>query len=130
MAGPVDTLRRVPLFEDLEQDELQTLADAMREQTFSAGETIAHEGAAPDSFYVVESGEAAVTVAGEDRATIGAGDYFGEIALMMGSERTATITARTDLRCQGLTALDFRDIVEANPTIAWKLAESMMDRLS
>jgi CRP-like cAMP-binding protein len=130
MAGPADTLRRVPLFEDLEQDELQTLADAMRERTFAAGETIATEGAAPDSFYVVEAGEAAVTVGGEERGTIGPGDYFGEIALMMGSERTATITARTELRCQGLTALDFRDIVESNPTIAWKLAESMMDRLS
>jgi potassium-dependent mechanosensitive channel len=123
-------LRRVPLFEELDDSELQALAESMRERQFAAGETLSSEGSPPDSFYVVESGTANVSVAGEPRGTIGPGDYFGEIALMMGSERTATITAASQLRCHGLSALDFRDIVEANPTIAWKLAESMIDRLS
>ncbi len=133
MPATPELLGRVPLFEDLDHDELQTLADSMREQTFGAGTVVSAEGTAPDesdSFCVVASGEAEVTVGGERRGVIGPGDYFGEIALMMGSERTATITATTELRCHGLTALEFRDVVEANPTIAWKLAESMLDRLS
>jgi CRP-like cAMP-binding protein len=129
-SAPVELLRHVPLFEDLDHTELQALADSMHERTFLAGEMASAEGAGADGFFVVESGEGQVTVDGQPRAAITAGDYFGEIALMMGSERTATITAKTDLHCFGLTAVDFREVVEGNPSIAWKLAESMMDRLS
>jgi CRP-like cAMP-binding protein len=60
---------------------------------------------------------------------LNAGDYFGEIALLQGSERTATVTAATDLRCYLLTPLDFRTLVEGNPAIAWNLLQSMVERL-
>jgi CRP-like cAMP-binding protein len=59
-----------------------------------------------------------------------AGDYFGEIALLMGSDRTATVTATSDLHCFALTPWDFRTLVEGNPTIAWKVLLSMANRLS
>lgn len=123
-------LRRIPLFEELDDTELQAVAESMHERQFAAGETVSSEGSPPEGFYVVESGSADVSAAGQPRGTLGPGDYFGEIALMMGSDRTATITAVSELRCHGLNALDFRNVVEANPTIAWKLAESMIERLS
>jgi CRP-like cAMP-binding protein len=69
-------------------------------------------------------------VEGQPRATMSAGDYFGEIALLMGSDRTATVTARTDLRCFALTPSDFRTLVEGSPSIAWKVLQSMAARLS
>lgn len=130
MAGaPVEILSRVPLFDELDAEELQEVADAMDPATFGAGETIVGEGSVPDRFFVIVDGRAAVSIAGERRATLGPGDWFGEIALLMGSERTATITAETDLRCYGLAALAFRALVEGNPTMAWKLVGSMSDRL-
>jgi len=126
----IDALRRVPLFAELGADELQAIAGAMREQTFAAGETVTVEGMPGDAFFVVESGEVEVVVEGERRATLHAGDYFGEIALLMGSERTATVRATSDVRCYSLTPLDFRGLVEGNPAIAWDVMQSMTLRLS
>jgi CRP/FNR family transcriptional regulator, cyclic AMP receptor protein len=125
----VETLKRVPLFGDLDNRELESIAASMRERTFGAGETVMEEGAGGAGFFVVDTGSAEVTVQGVHRGTIGPGDYFGEIALLTGSERTATITATTDLRCYGLTAWDFKPIVDANPSLAWKLLLSMAEKL-
>jgi CRP-like cAMP-binding protein len=126
----IDVLKRVPLFADLDAAELQLFGGPMRKRTFRAGETVTAEGAGGDGFFVVDAGEAQVAVQGEVLGSIGPGDCFGEIALLMGSERTATITAVTDLDCYGLTAAEFSAVVEGNPTIAWKLMQSMTDRLS
>lgn len=126
----LDTLRRVPLFAGLDDKELQSIASSMRERTFKAGQPVVEEGSGGAGFFVVEDGHAEVTVGGESRRTLSAGDHFGEIALLTGSSRTATIVATTDLHCYGMTAWDFRPLVESNPAIAWKLLESMAERLS
>lgn len=126
----IEVLKRVPLFADLDASELQLFGGPMRMRTFRAGEAVTAEGVGGDGFFVVDAGEAQVTVHGEAIGRIGPGDCFGEIALLMGSERTATITAITDLDCYGLTASEFSAVVEDNPTIAWKLMQSMTDRLS
>jgi CRP/FNR family cyclic AMP-dependent transcriptional regulator len=125
----VEMLKKVPLFADLDDRELEQIAGSMRERTFAAGDTVTQEGAGGAGFFVVESGEADVTVDGLPRGTIGAGDYFGEIALLTGSDRTATITATTDLHCYGMTPWDFRPLVESNSSIAWKLLTAMADKL-
>jgi CRP-like cAMP-binding protein len=131
VASPTpESLERVPLFADLDRRELASIAASMRERTFPAGDTVIQEGSGGAGFFVVDDGSAEVSVGGEVRATIGPGDYFGEIALLTGSERTATIRAVTDLRCFGLTAWDFKPLVESNPTIAWKLMTTMAQRLS
>jgi CRP-like cAMP-binding protein len=113
----------------LDDRELQEIAAQMRERRFSAGNTVTQEGAGGAGFFVVESGEADVTVEGQQRGTIGPGDYFGEIALLTGSDRTATITAKTDMTCWGMTPWDFRPLVEGNSAIAWKLLTAMADKL-
>lgn len=125
----MDVLVRVSLFGDLDERELQLLADSMRRRTFPAGDIVTAEATTGDGFFVIESGDADVTVQGEARGTMTAGEFFGEIALLMGSERTATVTARSDLHCFELSAMDFRTIVESNPTIAWKVMQSMAERL-
>jgi CRP-like cAMP-binding protein len=127
--APIDALRRVPLFEDLDEAELQSIADSMNEANVPAGAVVTAEGGPGDGFFVIERGEAEVTVEGEPRATMAAGDYFGEIALLLGSNRTATVTASTDLRCYALTPWDFRALVEGAPSIAWKVMQSMAARL-
>jgi CRP-like cAMP-binding protein len=123
-AVAIDTLGSVPLFADLDDDELQLIADAMRERTFPRGETVTEEGAVADGFFVIESGQADVLVDGQPRGTMNPGAFFGEVALLMGSTRTATVRATTELRCYVLAPLDFRTIVEGNPTIAFKVLQS------
>lgn len=125
----VDTLRHVPLFEELDASELQSIADSMHEANAPAGATVTAEGGPGDGFFVIESGEAGVTIDGQPRATLTAGDYFGEVALLLGSTRTATVTARTDLRLHALTPFRFRTLVEESPSIAWKVMQSMAARL-
>jgi CRP-like cAMP-binding protein len=122
-------LAEVPLFAELEPAELELIAVAMDDRTFVPGEVVTVEGQSADGFYVVASGEAEVTINGQLVGTVKAGNYFGEIALLMGGERTATITATSELRCYGIAPWDFRQLVEGNPTIAWKLMGSMSERL-
>jgi CRP/FNR family cyclic AMP-dependent transcriptional regulator len=125
----IDLLRRVPLFSDLERRELEELAGSLKERTFRAGETVSQEGQGAVGFFIIEDGDARVTVRGEERGRIGPGDYFGEIALIAESARTATITADTDLRCLGMTFWDFRPFVESNGQVAWKMLQALAKRL-
>ncbi|HEY6836319.1 MAG TPA: cyclic nucleotide-binding domain-containing protein [Gaiellaceae bacterium] len=129
-ATPLEVLEQVPLFEELDSGELQSVADAMHEANVPAGAVVTAEGGQGDGFFMIDRGEAEVTVEGRPRATLTAGDYFGEIALLMGSDRTATVTATTDLHCYALTPWDFRALVEGNPSIAWKVLQSMAARLA
>jgi CRP/FNR family transcriptional regulator, cyclic AMP receptor protein len=123
--GAVDLLKRVPLFSDLERKELERIAASMKERTFSAGETVTAEGSSGVGFFLIESGSAKVTIGGEERRRLGPGDYFGEVALLNESARTATITAESDLKCYGLTSWEFRPLVETHGSIAWKLLQAM-----
>jgi CRP-like cAMP-binding protein len=127
--APVAALSTVPLFAELDAAELQSVADSMHEANVPPGAVVTVEGGPGDGFFVIESGEAEVTVQGEPRGTLTAGDHFGEIALLMGSDRTATVTATTELRCYALTPWDFRTLVEGSPSIAWKVIQSMAARL-
>lgn len=131
MAGaPIDLLERIPLFEGLSRQELERIAQSFKERRFSAGDTVAAEGAGGVGFFVIAEGTATVDVHGEDRGQLGPGDYFGEVALIDDqARRTATITAETDLVCYGLTSWNFRPLVETNAEIAWKLLQVMAKRL-
>jgi CRP-like cAMP-binding protein len=125
----VEMLKNVPLFSGLDRRELDEIAATMRERQVAAGDVVLEQGAGGAGFFVVAEGEAEVTVDGSPVRTIGAGDYFGEIALLTGSDRTATVTALTDMRCYGMTSWDFKPLVESNSAIAWKLLTAMAQKL-
>ena len=127
--APVDLLKKVPLFAGLDKKELESIASSMRQRRFKAGDTVTQEGAGGVGFFVVESGQADVQIGGESKGSVGPGDYFGEIALINESPRTATLTASTDMVCYGMTPWDFRPLVESNSAIAWKLLTAMADKL-
>ena len=125
-----ELLRNVRLFSDLDEQDLESLADEFNERTFSAGQKVALEGEGGLMFFVVESGELSVEVHGEAVATLGPGSSFGEIALIDRRPRTATIAAISDVRAYGLPVFVFRPFVEARPQVAWKMLEAMADRLA
>ena len=130
MAGaPLDAMRRVPLFAELTDSELDEVAHLFKQRHFKAGEIVAQEGSGGAAFYLIDAGEATVTVGGLPRAGLGPGDYFGEIALIDEGARSATITAASDLECYGLTYWDFRPLVMENAAICWKLLQFMVGRL-
>jgi CRP-like cAMP-binding protein len=124
--APIDALQRVPLFADLNRNEVKRIAAVFRQRHFAAGETVIQQGSGGAAFYVIDSGEARVFVGGEERATLKAGDYFGELALIDEGTRTATITASSELVCYGVTFWDFRPLVESNGVIGWKLLQSLV----
>jgi CRP/FNR family transcriptional regulator, cyclic AMP receptor protein len=127
--APVELLQRVPLFADFDRGDLERLARSFKERTFQSGSTVAGEGKSGAGFFVIESGEASVTVHGDERGRLGPGDYFGDVAMIDQGERTASIKAESDLKCYGLTFWDFRPIVENEPRIAWPLLQAMAKRL-
>ena len=132
MAGPsVDLLQRVPLFAELKPKELERLSTSFKERDFAEGEDVAEEGetAGGGRFYVIESGEAIVSVHGQERGRLGPGDYFGDVAMIDRGERTATIHAASDLKCYSLAFWDFRPLVESDARIAWPLLQTMAKRL-
>jgi hypothetical protein len=123
--APVEVIRGVRLFSELDSKELADISRLFKKRVFPGGETVIKEGSGGAAFYVIESGEATVTIGGELRAKLGPGDYFGEIALLDQGERIATVTAVDDLACWGLTLWELRPIVEANGVIGWKLLQTL-----
>ena len=125
-----DTLKKVPLFAGLDDKDLEFIARRMIERRFKAGDTLTEQGASGIGFFVIEDGTADVMVDGEAKGSVGPGDYFGEIALLTDSDRTATLTATTDMLTYGLTSWDFKPLVESNSEIAWKLLTAMAQKLA
>jgi phosphoenolpyruvate synthase/pyruvate phosphate dikinase len=122
---PVKTLQRVPLFAGLDGAEFEEIGRLLKERRFSAGETVVMEGSGGAAFFLIDSGEARVSIRGVEQAALQKGDYFGEIALIDEGPRSATVTATTDLVCHGLTFWEFRPLVQGNGAIGWKLLESL-----
>ena len=129
MALDTGLLKSVTLFAGLDDKEAKKVASLFKERNFSAGEAMAEEGKHGIGFFVIESGEAKVTVHGEERATLGPGSYFGEIALIDDGPRTATVTASGDVKTHVLIAWDFRPMVKEDPELAWGLLTGVAQML-
>jgi len=129
LSSSADTLEQVPLLDELSKRDRQKLAKALRERTFRSGQEIVIEGRTGVGFFIILEGKAAVTIGGKLIQVIGPGDYFGEMALLDGGERTATITADGELRCATMTAWDFKSFVLDNPKVAWAMLQTLAQRV-
>ena len=125
----VTRLRQVSLFAKLSDKDLKRLAKGLSERTFPAGHEIAAEGREGVGFFLIESGEVSITRGGEHVRKLGPGDYFGEMALIDQGPRSATVTADTEVRCQGMTTFSFKPFVESHGEVAWPLLEALVTRL-
>lgn len=125
----VDLLRKIPLFADGSDTFLERLAGEFFERTYRAGDAIAEEGESGKTFIVIESGDVSVTVRGQEVGRLGAGQAFGEMALIDKSARSATVRAVSDAHCYLLPVWSFRPIVEAHPEMAWALLEALAQKI-
>lgn len=120
----------VPIFATLPADGQVALALAAAERLFARGETVVTEGDAGDSLFVVLDGAVVVTVGAERRevAVIEAGGYFGEMSLLTGEQRTASVTARQDTTVLEIPAEAFATYVRVNPGVLDALAAAATTR--
>jgi len=122
-------LAGVPMFSACSKRELALIARAAKTVSHKAGTVLAREGERGIGLFLILEGTARVTIGGKPRATLGPGEFFGEIALLDGGPRTATVTAVTDVRLAGVTEWVFRGLLREHPSIAVKTLESIAGRL-
>ena len=125
----VDRLRKVPLFSGCNDKQLEFIATRVDEVDVSAGKVLTEQGRSGGEFFIILSGDADVRRGGQTVATLGEGDYFGEIALLDNGARTATVAAKTPLRCLVLSPRQFQDVLYQDPTIAVNLLHAVVRRL-
>jgi CRP-like cAMP-binding protein len=122
-------LAGVPIFSELSKKELTAIANASKEVTHREGAVLAREGDTGVGFFLILDGVAEVKVGGTHVRDMSRGDFFGEISLLEGGPRTATVLAATEIRLLGLTSWVFQRLVQQNPTIASKMLKVMAQRL-
>ena len=130
----VELLAKVPLFAELSPDELRRIADVAIPRTFPKGVRVFHEGDTSDACYIVRDGDLRVTREHSDGraialATLGPGDFFGELAMLDGGTRSASVETITDCELLGLPASDVRRVIAMHGDIAAKLIVAITRRL-
>ena len=127
--GAIERLRSVPLFSEFGDKELQRVAATVKEVSFPAGKVIAKQGETGVGFHMIVEGEATVSVDGVDHATLGPGSFFGEISLIDGKPRSATVTAKGDLTTISMVSWDFTPLLEKEPEVSKGLLMVLCARL-
>ena len=125
----VELIKRVPLFSELGRKELDEVASIADEIDLSEGKELTVEGQAGREFMVIIEGDATVRKGGEEVNRLGAGDFFGEIALVRHQPRTATVIAESPIRALVITDRSFRTLLDRSPTIEEKVMSALSARL-
>ncbi|HEY8645322.1 MAG TPA: cyclic nucleotide-binding domain-containing protein [Gaiellaceae bacterium] len=123
-------LEGIGAFSGLSRDELEKLAGWTFEVEVPEGEELLKEGKLAHEFFVIEDGAVEVRQDGERIAELGAGDFFGEIALLGGGMRTATVVATTPVRLIVMSAQEFRRMEQELPAVADRVRAAVRARLS
>ena len=126
----VELIRQVPLFAQCSKRELGRIASIADEIDLREGKVLIREGARGAEFFVLLEGSAEVTKDGRRINTLGPGDFFGEIALVSRSPRTATVTATSPVQTLVITDRSFRRLLEESPEIQLKVLEALAKRLA
>lgn len=122
-------LKSVSLFEGLTNKELEAVLRVGKDVTHEAGQSIVEQGKRGVGFHLITDGKARVLVRGRTSAHLKPGDYFGEMSLLDGQPRSATVRAETDVRTLSLASWDFLPLIDRHPSIARKMLLEMSRRL-
>jgi voltage-gated potassium channel len=122
-----DDLAGIPLFDTLEPDERAAIAPWFELEDVSRGVKLTGESASGYSFYVLRDGAATVTIDGIEVRTLGPGDFFGELALLGDSRRTATVTTAAPSRVLVLFGTEFRQLQQMYPELASRIESGLRE---
>jgi hypothetical protein len=125
----IELLRNVPLFEKASKHELAQVAAIATEVQHPQGVALVREGSRDDGFFILLQGEVDIRRKGRRLRTLRRGYFFGEIALLASSTRTATVTTGTPVEALRIEGKDFKDLLKRSPTLSIKVLEELADRL-
>ncbi|HET9200331.1 MAG TPA: cyclic nucleotide-binding domain-containing protein [Dehalococcoidia bacterium] len=125
----IDAIKKVPLFKGADQNQLQLIAMQADEVQVQPGMSLATQGGKGNELMIVLEGAAEVTRDGKHLADLGAGDFFGEISLLDGGPRTATVTASSPMRTLVIRRENFQSIQETTPGLSEMLVAEVASRL-
>jgi CRP-like cAMP-binding protein len=125
----VELIKRVPLFADCSRGELEEIAQLADEIDLAEGKELTRLGETGREFFVLLEGEADVTQNGTTINTLRAGDFFGEIALVEDTPRTATVTATTPVRALVITDRAFKKLLDEQPELQRKVLVALAERV-
>jgi CRP/FNR family transcriptional regulator, cyclic AMP receptor protein len=122
-------LARVPLFEGISSESLDRLAAVAGEQEFAAGDFIVRQGQVGTGLYVLLEGEASVVRGTTELARLGAGEFFGELAVIDQRPRVANVRAKTATRCLAIASWDLFKLLEQDPAVALNMIRGLVARI-
>ena len=126
---PTESLRRVPLFAGLDRKELELLGKLIKEQSYHKGAAIVKTGADGLGLYIIKEGKVAVIRDGQRVASMGPGEFFGEISVLDGGPRTADVRAESDTVCLTLVSWEVKPLLMENASISYKMLLELVKRL-
>lgn len=129
MAGKRELIGRVPLFAQCSDREVAAIARIVRRLELDAGQTLTREGERGEDFFVIDRGRAKVTTKGRQIASLGPGDFFGEMALLTDYERSATVAATEPMVVYAIGDRDFQAMLDRSPRLVRKIMVSLADKL-
>ena len=131
MAQPalIDRLREVAIFRGLDEKELHRIVEVGKEVRFDTGKVVAEQDGGAAGFHLILDGEVSVDVSGRERARLGAGQYFGEMSLIDGKPRSATVKAEEPTTTFALTSWQFLPLLDEYPSISRALLVELSGRL-
>jgi CRP-like cAMP-binding protein len=129
MSGRGDVLRTIPLFSGMTDRSIERISAIAQDATFPAGTTLTREGEPGDSFVVIVDGHATVRQDGRTIRELGPGEYFGEISLIDGGPRTATVTADTAIDALVVDREGFGQLMDDFPVVRLDLVSALTQRL-
>jgi len=126
---PTESLRRVPLFAGLDRKELELLAKLAKEQRYETGATIVQSGAGGHGLYIIKEGNVSVVRDGQKVASMGPGQFFGEISVLDGGPMSVDVKADTETVCLTLISWEIKPLLMDNAGISYKMLLEMVKRL-
>ncbi|NNE73189.1 MAG: cyclic nucleotide-binding domain-containing protein [Acidimicrobiales bacterium] len=129
MAKFDETLANIEIFSECSKRELKHISKLMTQVHIKAGRELTREGDPGREFMIIADGTATVRRKGKVLATLGPGDFFGELAVVAGVPRTATITADTDMIIEALNRREFSSLLDESPRLAKKILVGAVKRL-
>lgn len=125
----IDLLAGLALFADMSRPQLEAVIHTLEEEYFPAGQRILRQGLSGSNLYIILEGEAAVQIDGKQRTTLGRGDFFGEISVLLGEPPNADVVAVRPMRCLVLPSAEVESFLIAHPQITFRMLQAEARRV-